>query len=234
MRIDDFVCLGRTVPEQSKKYGYRVCMAGYSEELRSLIRVYPLEVQNPIRQRSVCRLELLRGVNDSRLESWHLNRELPNNGVDVVGEKEYGAVVNWLASRAGEESIHLCNTWRLSLAVIRPKSLEPFFRRNGKGDNPEQMELFEDIVRLFGADAAKWMPYLRFADAEGEHELQLREWGCYEWLRKCPGKESQLWDNLHLGDSDRDYYLVIGNMNHRRNCWLVINVYSARRELLFS
>ncbi len=42
MTVEDFVVLGRTVPEDSQKYGKKVCMAGYSPSLSQLLRVYPL------------------------------------------------------------------------------------------------------------------------------------------------------------------------------------------------
>lgn len=44
MHVEDFVVLGRTVPEESKKYGQRICMAGYSLENNQFLRIYPLFV----------------------------------------------------------------------------------------------------------------------------------------------------------------------------------------------
>ena len=44
MHVEDLIVLGRTVPEESRKYGQKVCMAGYSAENNQFLRVYPLLV----------------------------------------------------------------------------------------------------------------------------------------------------------------------------------------------
>lgn len=230
MRIDDFVCLGRTVPEDSKKYGVKVCCAGYSEELRSFLRVYPLPVSNPLQQRSRCELEVERPTCDSRNESWRLSREREDRGfVDVESKQPTTKVVQWLDAHLSC-SIAELNAQRRSLGVIKPASCQPCFRNRGEVADPDQQSLFGDIAEIFGEEAAKFVPYIRFTDNDGTHNLQLREWGCHEWLRKEPSKRNQLWDNLRLHDPKSDVYLVVGNMCHRRNTWLIISVYRAKRE----
>jgi hypothetical protein len=228
MRIDDFICLGRAVPENSKKYGRKVCMAGYSEELRSFVRIYPLPVSNPIHQRSFCRLELTRPRHDSRDESWRLTRESEDNGIlEVLGEHPKDKVMEYLTPRLSK-SIASLNIDRKSLGVIRAHDINPLFRNGGKKlTDPDQLELFDDVAEIFGPEAARLLPYIQFRDAGGCHELQVREWGCYEWLRKEPEKASQLWDNLRLGRSDSEYFFFVGNMCHRRNVWLIISIYHA-------
>lgn len=237
MRIDDFCCLGRTVPEESRKYGLKVCMAGYSEELRSMVRVYPLPIQNPIHQRDVCSLELERNTQDSRVESWRLVRERDDEGiVSVRGRRPANQVKAWLDLNAAP-SIALLNERRLSLGVIKPSSLRGYFRDRLTGDvaDPDQKGLFDDLDEAFGKGQIQRAPYVRFSDEAGAHDLQLREWGCYEWLRKEPDKGGQLWDNLRMTGTDRDFYLVVGNMCNRRTAWLVISVYSeAQAGPLFS
>jgi hypothetical protein len=92
------------------------------------------------------------------------------------------------------------------------------------------MLLFEDVVEVFGEEAAQLMPYVQFEDEDGPHNIQLREWGCYEWLRKEPERANQLWSNLKFDDPGHDHYFVVGNMNNRRNVWLVISTYRVKKE----
>jgi hypothetical protein len=229
MRIDDFCCLGRTVPEESKKYGRKVCMAGYSDEMRSLVRVYPLPVQNPIHARRLCVLELERSNHDNRGESWRLMRERDDAGIVSVSESalDTARVVAWMEGHLSP-SIAQLNKQRLSLGVIKPAGLRGYFRDRSIGDavDPDQRTLFDDLDDSFGGGVIQRAPYLRFADEAGSHDLQLREWGCYEWLRKEPDRASQLWRNLRIAEPGRDVYLVVGNMCNRRNVWLVISVFS--------
>ena len=42
------------------------------------------------------------------------------------------------------------------------------------------------------------MPYLTFHDGAGEHTLQMREWGTFEYLRKHEFKGEGLDKALHL------------------------------------
>src|SRR5262245_2553951 len=72
MRLDDFIVLGRTVPEASQHYGTRVCMAGYSDELAKIIRVYPLLIDSPLRSRYQATLEVSLNSDDNRRESYKL------------------------------------------------------------------------------------------------------------------------------------------------------------------
>lgn len=231
MRLDDYCCLGRTVPENSKKYGKTVCSAGYSEEMRQLIRVYPLPVVNPIRQRTVSVLELERCATDSRVESWKLARSRDDAGIVSVGPKRSAEQIRAWLGRGVSPSIAWLNDRRLSLGVIRPAKITPYFLDRATGDvgDPHQKLLFQDLDDSFGANAIRFAPYLGFRDEDGKHNLQLREWGCYEWLRKEPGKESQLWENLKLTVPNRDVLLVVGNMCHQRTSWLIISVLSQER-----
>jgi hypothetical protein len=138
MRIDDFVCLGRTVPEESKKYGRKVCMAGYSDEMREFIRIYPLPVVNPIHQRSVCRIEVSRPNHDSRDESWRLAREKENDGIEVGNTaKTTTEVVRWLNDHMSR-SIKELNAARRSLGVVRPRNIAPYFRTPSQMTDPDR------------------------------------------------------------------------------------------------
>lgn len=224
MRIDDWVCLGRTVPEESKKYGHKVCSAGWSQELRDFVRVYPLPVICPIKQRAMCQLELTRNANDSRRESWKLKRE-DCNCINVVGEAAKTSMRSVFNERLAE-SIDQLNKDRRSLSVIRPEGhVQLELRRRDDVRDPLQTLLFEDCDAAFGANSVCLAPYLRFWDSIGkEHCLQLREWGCYEYIRKHPHNASGLRDALKL--DGRDIYLFVGNLSNCRNVWLVISVWS--------
>ncbi len=231
MRLDDFICLGRSVPEESKKYGTKVCMAGLSRELGSLIRVYPLPIQNAIRVRHQCTLDLERNTQDSRKESWKLKDRF--DGIGVVSDKP---VLNrqtiWSALKPYVvRSIKQLNDERKSLGILEIHSgFKPFFRERYSVPHPDQQLLFEIADECFGANAIDLIPYLSFHDADGYHELQIREWGCYEWLRKERANAAQLWKNLGF-DADRQVLALIGNQANRRTSWLIVKTFSVPIEI---
>jgi hypothetical protein len=236
MRIDDFICLGRTVPEESKKYGAKVCMAGVSVELGSLMRVYPLPVQNPIKSRHECTLELQRNLQDNRRESW----KLKNRGDSIVLVSEKPAVategIRPLLERFQAASIRELNQKRLSLGVLELKECRGYFRERAAVPHPDQGMLFEVADECFGANAIDLAPYIEFWDEEGHHhELQIREWGCYEWIRKERERASQLWANLGFLTGKR-VWAVVGNQANRRTSWLIIKTFlvsSTSQRVLF-
>jgi hypothetical protein len=228
MIIDDFVCLGRTVPEESSTYGHRVCMAGYSDSMRSLVRVYPLHVQNPLRQRYVSVLSVERNPRDCRMESWKL-RDIDRGILKATDNQiPMPTVRKWLRSYLAD-SIEELNKSRSSLAVLEARGdVRPYFQRRPDVKDPDQLELFKFAdadPRPFGAGALDIAPRLEFLDQAGNwHDLQIREWGAYEWVRKHRENAAQLWDNYRLRDG-RPTLLLVGNMNNHRNAWLIINVF---------
>jgi hypothetical protein len=234
MTCDDFICLGRTVPEESKKYGHKVCMAGFSAEMRALLRVYPLPVVNPVRAGQIHRMELDRNPCDSRMESWRLRDR--SHIPETSGRWAVADIVSHLRRYHMAGSIRELNDARRSLGVIEAHNVLPEFDRRSTARDPEQLELFETCDATFGANAIHLMPYLQFDDADGPHRLQVREWGCYEWIRKNPATASQVWDNLQIAKGGSSL-IVIGNMANARNSWLIIKTYpveAARQALLFN
>jgi hypothetical protein len=226
MRCDDFICLGRTVPEESKKYGAKVCMAGISQELGSLMRVYPLPVVNPIKARHECRLELERNHQDSRRESWKLRDRFESvlsvSDRPTLTNDRIAAVLKPHLARSIDE----LNDRRLSLGVLEMcGGAAGFFRERSGVNHPDQGTLFDVADECFGAGAIDLAPYIGFWDADGNrHDLQIREWGCYEWIRNHRPEASKLWDNLRIGDGTT--WAVVGNQANRRTSWLIIKTFT--------
>lgn len=221
MILEDCICFGRTVPEDSKKYGRKVCSVFYSPELRNFIRVYPLMIDNPVRMRYRCRLELTRNPNDNREESWKL-KDPVNSILDVQPSPkalQSDHDVFSVLQKHEESSIQKLNLDRKSIGVVRA-DLIGRMKVNGGVIKPEQKELFDDVYECFGY-RPKCIPYLRFRDSGGIHEIQVREWGVWEFIRKYPDKSLRVFDALGI-DKNPHNYLVVGNMLNRRNNWLVI------------
>jgi hypothetical protein len=231
MRLDDFLVLGRTVPEASQHYGTRVCMAGYSEELGRIIRVYPLLIDTPLKSRYQATLELTRNSDDNRHESYKLRDAVTSiYGVSSQPHWSTSQVVD-LADKMHYPSIAELNRQRLSLGFIALRST-PILTFKGRDASPQgpQLTLFEEFVEDLrrtnfwtGRDYPQ-VPYVTFQDGAGEHTLQLREWGTFEYLRKHKFAGEGLDQALHLRTAGEQWYALVGNMAHRRNVWLVIQL----------
>jgi hypothetical protein len=218
MIIEDFIMLGRTVPEQSKKHGLVVCSAGYSRELRSFLRVYPITMIDRVPRWSRCQIGLRRNTNDSRIESWRLQNE---HDVKVTGKAIKSEEYDLLRSMAAP-SIDWLNKERRSLGIIEPKNIG--WRFDGMKPNEEY------LMSLFPQDQEpRKKPRIMFQDEDGDHDLQIRDWGAHEFIRKQQEQNHcKLWDALKFGNREYDHLLFVGNHNQHRNSWLVISVISER------
>jgi hypothetical protein len=234
MILHDFVMLGKTIPEPSSDGRIFVCSAGFSNDLRSLIRVYPLARLDAPRRWSINEVALERNPQDSRRESFRLrgdrsreNHLFVNQLFNSVGKlaREH-RMANLDPFRPESNSIKELNEQRRSLGIIEPiavPALDFEFRENAP-DSP-QLSLFatsEHERESAGAKRFAFQPYLGFHDGDGWHRLQLRDWGVYEFMRKHGNeRRHELADACCLSSRP---CLLVGNMNHRRRAWLVISV----------
>jgi hypothetical protein len=231
MRLDDFIVLGRTVPEASQRYGTRVCMVGYSEELGKALRVYPLLIDAPLKSRHQATLELTRNSDDNRRESYKLRDAVTSiYGVSAQPFWSTGQVCD-LADKMHYTSIADLNRQKASIGFVTLLGTPTlhFISREESPQGP-QMDLFEEFVQdlrttnFWAGKDYPQVPYVTFQDATGLHTLQLREWGTFEYLRKHQFVGDGLDKALHLHTAGEQWYALVGNMAHRRNVWLVIQL----------
>lgn len=236
MIIEDFISFGRTVPEKSKRYGEKVCMAGFSPEMRQLIRLYPIPPQFKIKARSMSMVNVERNKMDSRIESWAIKDRDPGRALKTIKTKiDEKELINIL-EKYKAESINALNDQRKSLGIIKPFTYKPLMKIRAQFKNDNQLTLFDDFRSNFDFKTAAdyfRIPYLYFTDTSS-HRLQIREWGLYELLRKyiASGRileESDVEKSLYLKD-DRVIYLVVGNMAHVRKSWLIIKIFSFKAK----
>lgn len=231
--------LGTTVPEPSRKTGrVFVCSAGISLEYGSLIRVYPLARLGVPHRWNTFRVPLERNSLDSRRESFKIRAdrepavfETVNTAFECVGAISEGSRAKLLAPFV-MPSIARANEQHASLTILHASDMELRFKENqGDPDIPD-VQWFDPswAPEQAGAKHFPYAPYLRFKDDDGTHELQLRDWGSYELMRKNLYRpdwyRSSMPSALHLKDSSS---LLVGNMTHRRNVWLVISVLNGVR-----
>jgi hypothetical protein len=234
--LDDFVMLGKTVPEPSSDGRIRVCSAGVSPTLRSLIRVYPLARWAAPKCWETCRVPLERNPKDSRRESYRLAADRTpeahariNSAFEVTGTVKQRDWQHLLAPYA-VGSIDEANKKRISLAILHPDSYDLNFEHNPESPDSPQLSLFDsEREQPQGAKRFPYIPRLRFRDDCRTWNLMLREWGCYELMRKNSHDYAtrHMHGALHLNENSS---LLVGNLNNQRNAWVVIKVINHIRE----
>ena len=238
MRLDDFVMLGTTVPEQISDGRECVCSAGYSREYGSLLRLYPLARFDAPRRWGRYRVEIERNPRDSRGESFALRgeRRIDHEEINRRNFIDAGSVDPLSLAEAVDThsvgSIIEANDRRLSLAFMRPRLSTLEFDYNPEAPDAPQLGLFDrGGPAPTGSKRFAYIPRIHFVDQDGyEHNLQLREWGAFEFLRKFPENLDGLAANLRLGD---DCVFLLGNHAQHRRSWLVIAVLHIMPQLSF-
>ena len=231
MILDQFVMLGKTVPESNSDGRQFVCTAGYDLELRQPIRIYPMARRNCPLRWSISRVPLERNAKDNRPESWKIrgDRSLGahdhiNDVMESVG-KVPPTVQRDIIAALTVTSLKEANERRLSLSVILPEDIPTLTLEEGEGaEMAPTPDMFGNTPDLPVAARFKWHPRLRFADPDGRHDLMLRDWGCYELMRKrFDTSPMMMSEALNLTTAPP---LLCGNLNRFRNSWLVISVFS--------
>lgn len=243
MILQDFVMLGKTIPEPSSDGRVFVCSAGVSHELRRLVRIYPLCRGEAPPRWSVCTVNVERNPRDARDESFRLQGDRSKGAHEQINKTAFAITATIARENRGRlldpykaDSIDELNARRASLGFIEPlgePSLTFEFRENAP-DSP-QLSLFatsDDEAQKFGARRFAYQPYLSFRDLHGWHRLQLRDWGAYEFMRKHGDeRRDELREACRLRDKP---CLLVGNMNHQRTAWLVISVLFPIKQLVLA
>lgn len=218
MILDDFVMLGRTVPEHSKKHGVVACSAGYSREYGGFLRIYPLPMDENIPRWSICTVALERPKTDNRKESFRIK---DGTSVKVVGKADRIVEFDYLDSLQSV-SVASLNQDRESLAILRPREMSWRFDKMKPGEE-HQMQL--GLTPCETEQTLK--PRLQFSDEHGRHDLQIRDWGATVFLQK--GFDAhKLWPALKIDNPQYEHLLFCGNHNVHRNNWLVISLISRK------
>jgi hypothetical protein len=202
-------------------------MAGYSPELRQFMRVYPTDVLSGIKAREILSLELVRNCKDSRSESWTLKtRDMDSvkKSDECVSKTELEKILESNLS----ESIQDLNENKKSLGVIKPKDFRIIIKSRESVQDPMQKLLFDDFEKEDSFKTATdyyLSPYIVIDEFDGQKCFQLREWGCYELIRKNDRiSASDIKKALHIHENT-DVYFVVGNINQHRKIWIVIKVF---------
>ncbi len=225
MIIEDFTLLGKTVPEPARRDNREyVCSAGISPEL-GLVRIYRLPTWPTPKRWHTYRVPVERDrQDDSRRESFKVQKD----GVfELVGKTNAQNLTRTL-NRCRVGSIKEANEKELSLAILQPTNMELYFRENADAPDSPILSLFDVHPRPnSGAKRFAHLPRMKFHDDLGGRDLMVRDWGCFEWMRKYPDDYASLRSTLHL---TAESSLLIGNFNQIRTQWLIISVLNGLRQ----
>lgn len=228
----DYLPLGQTVPEASKKHGLSVCTAGIDLKTNQLIRVYPLGVRSDEhfkRWQVVKDLPVRRNNKDNRPESWRLDiciEKLKNYKRVNYPQKRRKDLIREFST---SNSVNELNEQRKSLALVKINNTQGYFEsQNKKTVNVRQFCLFDDYNtdEAFGKTNFKVLPRIKWTGEKGcKHDYMFNSWDAYMHQINLANKYGidNLWDAVRLKEQNK--YALIGNMNRFRSTWLIISLF---------
>jgi hypothetical protein len=228
--IDDLVMLGRAAPDTLKDGRTTICAAGYSKT-QGFVRLYPTRLSSPLKQWTVVSVPVERNPQDTRAESWkiegskgewdHLDAKIQVTG--VLSRAEKIQLVRSLESPCVLE----LNQARISLGIVKPVEMRGYLSERPDLDTTAQLTLFGYRTPKTKANY-RHQPRLQYKCSDctsvDGHDQQIVEIGCYEWFRKNPGEEGQVFENLRLEDPAYEKFLLVGNQANHRASYLVIGI----------
>ena len=237
MLIDDLVMVGRAGPDRLSDGRTTICAAGSF----SHSRIHPPlsnDFDFPIEAVEHC-------VGACRTKpAGHPARELENRGlkgewdhldqkIRVTGKLSQDEKIRLIPTLVSPCVVQL-NESHVSLGIIKPRDLRGYLSERSDVDSSIQLTLFgTPTPKTKGS--YRLQPRLEYRCGQctsvGAHDQQLIEIGCYEWFRKYPGMEAQVFDNLRIADPDYEKYLLVGNQAHHRASYLVIGIIRWKRAM---
>ena len=228
--IDDFVILGRAVPEQISNGRVTVCAAGYSKTL-GFTRIFPTKTTMRLKRWNIVRVPVQRDSRDSRSESWKIQGsksewEKLDQKVQVVGRLKPKDRLNLIANLV-DDCVKDINEAKRSLGMVKPRIEKCYFCPEENFDPTLQATLFGTPLPSTKKQYHEF-PKIQYrcsgCKAKKHHDQTVLEWGFYEWMRKNPEKHEQVWENAQISSPKHDCVFFVGNMRDRRTAFLIISI----------
>jgi len=207
-----------------------ICTAGYSHK-HGFIRIYPTKMNMSLRRWNIVKVPLERNPQDSRKESWKIEGsksewDTLNEKVEILGTLPRENHLSLIANLE-DGCITELNEAKRSLGIIKPVIEECSLSEQDEYEGTIQMTLSgrpQPKIR----EQYKMVPRVRYrcahCKASGSHDQQVLEWGFYEWFRKNPGKEKQVWENAQIFSESHEIYFFVGSIFRHWSSFSIISV----------
>lgn len=227
--IDDLVVLGRAVPEPIKNGRVTVCIGGYSRNI-GFVRIYPTKPLTPVHRWDIVEIPVERDSRDTRMESWKIQGSKSewdrlDQKVKVVSRLRREERLNLIANLT-DGCVKDINDQKRSLGIVKPSIEKCYFCPEEDYDPTLQKTLF-GLPLPTSKKQHRQFPKVKYRCPEcrtkKHHNQTVLEWGFYEWMRKNPHNNEQVWENAKFKSPKHQIYFFVGNMREYRTAFLIIS-----------
>lgn len=228
MEVNDLVVLGRAAPEPIKDGRHTVCLGGYSETL-GFVRLYPTQRRmDQCKRWNVISVPLEPAApKDNRDESYQIvgsqdSWDRLHTKIEKVGRLSKPERIQLVERLSGDCTGRL-NQQHTSLGIAKPEKIHDH-KLEHYPDPTHQVTLNGN--RRQGKQEYPQRLYIEYecedCSLQDFHNQHCIEWGVYRYWDKNDDPEGVI-DALHLTDEAYEHYFFVGNLNHRRQAYIIIS-----------
>lgn len=248
--LKNMIVLGQGAPNKCKSLNNKkaTCVALYSKE-EGFCRIYPVptDKSNKLCDWDIIDVLVVESNTDSRKKSYKIfncENDWPNVKIKKVGKltkKNALILLDSLATdsvkdiKSKKQNFGIINFNKLKFEVISTKKKEidsnqklisDFNKKDYSeiGENLESQSDFPYTARLI----YKCKGQCDECNVKNKsHKQKIVEWGAYVWMLKNSNNKdhcSKLYDNYHINDPNWKQWILIGNMKHHPQSYIVVKL----------
>jgi hypothetical protein len=228
--LNDVVILAQGVPQTDKHGKTTICTIGYSMADNEYLRIYPTHPSYGLRRWDRVQMDCERHKADWRFESWQLRNGADDLSIRIRSTtrgKLTRPMRQKLISRIADLSIDEINESKRSIGIVRAVNPRVYLKQNKQNFGFLQQTSLAKNESPYSVRADfSSIPYVKFVCWDSEpcsgHDMQLQEWGVYEYMRKNPTSFDSVLKNLQMHNYEWTHFLVVGNQVAHPNSFMVI------------
>lgn len=206
-----------------------MCAIVVSDEL-GLIRLYPLNVScnSDIGIWTRIKCDVVKRSTDNRIESYRVVSAIVT---DRIHDSQIKAdIMDSCILRSGtDDPIDYQDAFRRSIFITKPSGcLGAMLEARDTDIVDHNIDTEDAWVKCQSEYPFK--PYLIWKSVQGKnHKSHLCSQEVYEGMRRNVTTPFRIFENLHIGDSGYEHWLVMGNMKDRRNVWVCAHIHRQKK-----
>ena len=242
--LKSLVVIGQGAPNQLKDGRQSVCVCACKLDSKKMIRIYPVPM-GWLRKWDIFDVEVEKNPRDHRENTWKIKNS----------KQDWKKLYKWITKKnekypknQREELIKSIGFSVLSSLIENKKSfgiIKPIIKgfelkQQNKSTIKQltlgEMENLDEPFTIINQKDFKFKPYILY-ECEGDckcknkiHKQSISERGCYEFMRKYPGREMELSKALYLFDKDYILYFLVGNIHKAPQTYIIIDIFRFKKE----
>lgn len=244
--LKNLVVVGQGAPNQLRDKRISVCVCACSLDSKELFRIYPVP-PGWFRKWDIFDVEVEKNPSDHRENTWKIKNSKEDwkrlyKWINKANKKYPENKREELVKSIGFSVLSDLINNKKSFGIIKPlvKDFEVIQKNESTSKQltlsfGDEKDLDEPFTIINQKDY-KFKPYIIYeciGDCKCKnkiHKQSISERGCYEFMRKYPGREAELSKALYLFDENYNLYFLVGNIHKAPQTYIIIDIFRFKKK----